>query len=149
MTITARPSPCASCPYRRNVPSGVWAAEEYDKLRSYDGDMAQQLERGGLAVFLCHQNGTDGNQACSGWLGHREPSEMLAVRLGISAGHLDPACAEYTTSVELFGSGDAAAQHGEHEIEQPSGDAAATISKIVRKRGLTPYTLTPTGENNA
>lgn len=136
MTITPRPSPCASCPYRRSVPSGVWAAEEYDKLRSYDGDIPQQLEHGGTAVFLCHQNGTDGNQACSGWLGHREPGELLAVRLGISSGHLDPACAEYTTSVELFESGDAAARHGEHEIEQPSEDATAAISKIVRKRGL-------------
>ena len=29
-------SPCGSCPYRQDVPSGVWAASEYEKLPAYD-----------------------------------------------------------------------------------------------------------------
>jgi hypothetical protein len=30
--IGPRRRPCSSCPYRRDVPSGLWSAEEYDKL---------------------------------------------------------------------------------------------------------------------
>nr|WP_280343300.1 DUF6283 family protein [Nocardia neocaledoniensis] len=29
------PRPCVSCPYRRDVPSGVWDFGEYEKLRGY------------------------------------------------------------------------------------------------------------------
>ena len=28
-----RSQPCSSCPYRKDVPSGVWAHHEYEKLR--------------------------------------------------------------------------------------------------------------------
>lgn len=31
--LTPRKTPCASCPYRKDVPSGVWEASEYEKLR--------------------------------------------------------------------------------------------------------------------
>ena len=31
-----RPKPCASCPYRCDVPSGVWHPDEYAKLEVYD-----------------------------------------------------------------------------------------------------------------
>lgn len=40
--LTLRDNPCHSCPYRRDVPSGVWATEEYDKLLPYDADTASQ-----------------------------------------------------------------------------------------------------------
>lgn len=29
--LRPRPRPCRSCPYRRDCPSGVWAAETYDR----------------------------------------------------------------------------------------------------------------------
>jgi hypothetical protein len=45
-------NPCGSCPYRRDVPSGVWDAAEYEKLPRYDGPMADQPAR----LFLCHQH---------------------------------------------------------------------------------------------
>lgn len=32
----ARREPCSACPYRVDVPAGVWAREEYDKLDPYD-----------------------------------------------------------------------------------------------------------------
>lgn len=44
------PQPCASCPYRRDVPSGIWAAEEYAKLPAYDADTPFQPPH----LFLCH-----------------------------------------------------------------------------------------------
>ncbi|WP_336794377.1 DUF6283 family protein [Gordonia malaquae] len=45
------PRPCESCPYRRDVPSGVWAESEYEKLRAYDAPTGEQPVR----LFLCHQ----------------------------------------------------------------------------------------------
>ena len=127
-----RKSPCASCPYRRNVPSGIWHETEYAKLELYDGVIFEQTTAN---VFLCHQ-GEDA--VCAGWLGHRtEPAELLAVRVGIIDGRLDPSCAEYVTDVELFGSGVEAAAHGRAEIEQPTDRACETIAKIVRVRGNT------------
>lgn len=124
-----RPRPCASCPYRRNVPSGVWDASEYAKLPEYDGDMGSQSP----AVFHCHQK--DGT-VCAGWLGYRNPDDLLAVRLGLMRGSLDPACIDYTTDVPLFASGAEAAAHGVRDIENPSDKAVDTIRKVIRKRDL-------------
>jgi hypothetical protein len=116
------------------VPSGIWSAEEYKKLPAYDGDISEQLEHAeqSLRVFLCHQNG---QQACAGWLGHRDPIELLAVRVGISRGDLAPECAEFETSIPLFASGAEAAEHGAREIAQPGERAATAISKIIAVRG--------------
>ncbi|WIB65271.1 DUF6283 family protein [Curtobacterium sp. MCBD17_040] len=126
-----RPRPCASCPFRRDVPSGVWAADEYDKLTRYDGPTYEQSPR----VFMCHQGRR--NEVCSGWLGHTdEPWEMLAVRIGVLDGSLDPSCAEYTTTVPLFPSGTAAAEHGKREMLSPGADAARTIDKVTKIRAL-------------
>jgi len=123
-----QPRPCATCPYRRSVPSGIWDAEEYEKLPEYDREMPEQP----LASFYCHQR--DGS-VCSGWLGHREyPSDLLAVRLGVSAGHLDVSCIEYETDVPLFQSGAEAAAHGMRDIEHPGRMAQKAIDKIVTKR---------------
>lgn len=44
-------NPCGSCPYRRDVPSGIWSEEEYDKLPQYDLPTGDQPPN----VFLCHQ----------------------------------------------------------------------------------------------
>ena len=126
---TVRKSPCASCPYRKLVPSGVWHEEEYEKLPAYDGDFSEQIEHDGLAPFGCHH--ADG-QICAGWAGHRDPLDMLAVRLGISAGSLDPSVAEYKTTVPLFESGAAAAEHGMAEIDNPSPRAIEMSKKITR-----------------
>lgn len=122
-----RPRPCASCPYRQAVPSGVWEESEYVKLPEYDGDTASQFP----AVFLCHQ--ADGS-VCSGWLGHRDPYDLLAVRLGVMTGQLDESCLDYKTDVPLFATGAEAAAHGMRDIEHPSEDAEETMRKIVTKR---------------
>ena len=121
-----RKSPCVSCPYRRGVPSGIWDAQEYDKLPRYDGEIHEQQA---IATFLCHHQ--DG-QVCAGWLGHRDPIDLLAVRLGISWGQLDPSCAEYSTSVPLFETGAEAAEHGKQDIDTPDAKARQIIDKIRR-----------------
>lgn len=127
-----RPRPCASCPYRKDVPSGVWAAVEYDKLPGYDGEIIDQVMAGKTNVFDCHQ--ADG-KVCSGWLGHREdPTDLLAVRLGLSSGSLDESCCDYSTDVPLFASGAEAAEHGKRDIEQPSEKANEIVAKVIRVR---------------
>jgi hypothetical protein len=125
--IRPRAKPCGSCPYRCDVPSGVWSPEEYAKLPRYDGDTGQQADR----VFLCH---TGDNTACAGWLGHADAGNLLAVRLGIAMGKLDPACATYKTKVPLFASGREAAEHGLREVDSPDSDAVDLIRKLERKK---------------
>lgn len=88
-----RKNPCASCPYRKNVPPGIWDQSEYDKLSKYDGEMHEQQA---TAVFMCHQH--DGC-VYSGWLAHREPVDMLAVRIGLISGQMDTVCLDYPTDV--------------------------------------------------
>ena len=126
---TARKNPCASCPYRRDVPSGVWAAEEYDKLPEYDNETSEQP----LGIFHCHQQ--DGH-ICSGWLGTHGAQNLLSMRIGASMGYVDPSTFDYETDVPLFDSGAEAAQHGMSEIDSPSARAQRTIDKIKQVRSI-------------
>lgn len=129
------PRPCSSCPYRRDVPSGVWHVEEYEKLRSYDLDMAFQPPR----LFQCHQTDADSDvrRLCAGWVGCHG-SELLGLRVALIRGRLSEAtfqaAVEYRSPVPLFGSGAEAADHGQAEIHCPGGDAVQAIAKISRRR---------------
>jgi hypothetical protein len=134
MATEARKTPCATCPYRKNVASGIWHEDEYDKLPTYDGDIPEQVMQGGMAAFHCH---TEPDNLCAGWVGHREhPTDLLAVRLGLSSGSMDPSVAEYITEVPLFSSGTEAAEHGKREILSPSVRAQSNINKILKQREL-------------
>jgi hypothetical protein len=121
------PNPCGSCPYRRDVPSGVWDAKEYDKLPAYDGETFEQPP----AVFMCHQQ--DG-RVCAGWAGCHDMDQSLAVRMGIIHGTLDPAIYDYETPVPLFSSGAEAAEHGKAEIKSPGEKAIQKIHTLTRRR---------------
>lgn len=130
------PNPCGSCPYRRDVPSGVWAAHEYEKLKGYDAETPYQPP----GIFQCHQSsGPDSDQArlCAGWVGCHG-NGLLALRLAASFGAMDPeeliATLEYETKVPLFNSGAEAAEHGERDIECPSDKAARVIDKVIARR---------------
>lgn len=125
-----RPSkaPCGTCPYRRDVPSGVWDASEYAKLPRYDGDTLQQLAKGGTGLFYCHQN--DGH-LCAGWVACHDMYEAVAVRLNPIA----PDAMDYRSPVPLFASGAEAAAHGLAEIDAPSDAARRAIDKLERRRG--------------
>lgn len=124
-------APCGSCPYRTDVPSGVWEPSEYAKLPAYDLPTALQP----TGVFMCHQ--VDG-RICAGWAGCHDMTETLAVRLAIAWGHLagDDAEAlyEYQPDVELFESGQAAADHGLVDVEAPSALAVRASTKILARR---------------
>ena len=123
--ITAARVPCGSCPYRRDVPSGIWSQHEYDKLPAYDGPTWGQSP----ALFMCHQR--DGN-LCAGWLACHDPQELLALRF--SNPDIDPAIYAYKTDVPVFRSGSAARAYGLREIKEPSEAAEKMIAGLVRSR---------------
>lgn len=124
------PRPCGSCPYRRDVPSGVWAEEEYDRLPPYDNETGYQPAN----VFMCHQQ--DG-RLCAGWCGTHDMAENLGMRIAEVTGAVTPedldAIIDYTTDVPLFESGAAAAEHGMAELSAPSERAVKTIVKLRRR----------------
>lgn len=124
-------NPCGSCPYRRDVPSGVWSDEEYAKLPHYDNETPFQPP----AIFLCHQQ--DG-RVCAGWAGCHDMGENLGVRVASAVGILTLDIVEllldYSTPVELFKSGAEAAAHGRRDIKNPSEKACATVAKIEKRQ---------------
>lgn len=123
-------SPCGSCPYRQDVPAGVWDASEYAKLPAFD-EPETHLQPAGL--FLCHQQ--DG-RVCAGWAGCHDMVNNFGVRL--HASEMSPevldAILDYETSVLLWESGQAAADHGMSEIETPGDKARKVIEKVERKQ---------------
>lgn len=124
MKTAVRPQPCLACPYRLDCPSGVWAHEEYEKLRRYDAPTWAQPTNG----FSCHASP---DHYCHGWAvvhssrGHE--FELLALRI-----HW-PGDGVPTSTVPLFASGDAAADHGQAEMATPSADAVEVMQRLVRK----------------
>ena len=120
--------PCGTCPYRQDVPSGVWAANEYEKLPSYDGEIFDQLVKGGTPLFMCHQN--DGC-LCGGWLQTHGTDNLLALRLH----EVHPSVYGYTSKVPCFASGAEAMVHGMAEIDDPSPAAKRKVAGLMKKRG--------------
>jgi hypothetical protein len=114
------------------VPSGLWDTEEYDKLPQYDRETGEQPH----SVFMCHQQ--DG-RLCAGWVGCHDMEESLGLRVALARGLLSEqdyqATLDYSTKVELFDSGAAAATHGLRELAQPGERAVRTIQKL-RQRAL-------------
>ncbi|WP_084223516.1 DUF6283 family protein [Kitasatospora cheerisanensis] len=130
------PRPCDSCPYRRDVPSGIWADEEYEKLRRYDRETPYQP----AAIFSCHQNdkGSPASRICAGWAGCHDASSLLALRVAVAGGRLTVAAYEATIGYEsplpLFTSGNEAADHGRADLEAPGRRAVRFMDKIARTR---------------
>ena len=124
--------PCGSCPYRRDVPAGLLAREEYEKLPDYDRETGEQP----LAVFMCHQ--ADG-RLCAGWVGcHGLVGErgLLSLRVAVA---LRPGLASavegYVSEVPLFASGTEAAEWGLSGVDEPDERAQRAIGKLTRKLG--------------
>jgi len=127
-------SPCGSCPYRRDVPSGVWSADEYAKLPEFDKPTWEQPP----AVFLCHQQ--DGRM-CGGWTAVHDMDNSLGLRMAQAIGLMSPETAQaalnYETATPLFSSGTEAAEHGLAEIDTPSERAQRVVGKLAKKPGVT------------
>jgi len=133
LTLTCAKSPCTSCPYRRDVPSGIWAALEYDKLPFYDGSISEQVAKGGaVSRFDCHQSN---GKLCAGWIGTHGASNLLAMRLlSFSDGvEIDRKVWTYKSPVPLFASGAEAAKHGKRAIMRPGKAAKAMVDRLMRK----------------
>lgn len=130
------PRPCASCPYRLDVPSGVWDATEYAKLPRFDEPTFAQP----TGVFLCHQHdrADDAARVCGGWAGCHDGDGLLALRVGVASGEIAVATADairdYVSPVPLFATGSEAAAHGMREIHRPGPAAITAMAKITRVR---------------
>ena len=124
-------APCGTCPYRRDVPNGVWHPDEYAKLPRYDGGTLQQLLNGGTGLFYCHQQ--DG-KLCAGWVGCHDMHEAVAVRLTPIA----PEAYDYVSPVPLFAPGAEAAAHGLVGVADPDARALAAIEKLAASGRLKP-----------
>ena len=115
--------PCSSCPYRTDVPSGVWAFEEYEKLRGYDAPTGEQP----FAYFACHATP---EHYCNGWaIAHTTRGneyDLLALRLQGYPEIPEPV-------VALFASGNDAADHGQTDVTKPSEASVTTMARLMRK----------------
>jgi hypothetical protein len=142
MSAAPSPYPCVSCPYRKDVPSGVWHPDEYLKLPRYDLPTAEQP----FGAFFCHQQN---GRLCSGWVGCHDMDESMGLRMAASAGLLTPedvdAALDYECPVELFESGAEAARHGLADVPEPSEQAKRAIDKLERRRERRGYDETTVG----
>jgi hypothetical protein len=123
MNRDIRSNPCSACPYRCDVPSGVWSHHEYEKLRDYDKPTGDQP----FAYFACHATP---EHLCNGWAvvhtNRGNEFDLLALRLlGVTE--------EATSNVALFASGNEAADHGQRDIEDPSDEALEAVAKLMKK----------------
>lgn len=125
-------APCKSCPYRKDVPSGVWSAIEYNKLPEYDGSILDQVmtpnHRAG-GIFMCHQNDVS---ICAGWVGTHGAGNLLALR--VTRNLIDPSVWSYESPVPLFASGAQAAEHGKKSIRRPSERSKRMVKTLLAQR---------------
>lgn len=123
--------PCVSCPYRVDVPSGVWSKSEYEKLRGYDGE-TWETDR---ASFLCHNTSTVGAEndtLCRGWL--TTHPESLAVRFLMLEHKVTVEQIDADPGVPLHASGNEAADFGERDIDNPSPACVAFVQRMLPKQ---------------
>ncbi len=125
------PRPCESCPYRVDVPSGVWSFEDYEKLRDFDHQDGPRA----MSLFQCHQADAADERArlCAGWVGCHG-ADSLGLRMAVITGSMPAEVFAYESPVELFSSGAEAADHGQEEIDYPGAEASRLMAKIGRAR---------------
>jgi len=128
-----RKESCTACPYRRDVPSGVWAASEYEKLAEYDRETFDQP----LAAFYCHATP---EVYCHGWavvgekVNERDHGrDLFALRLAGLQGHFNRQDPMPQEGAPLFDSHTEACEHGKRDIEHPSQEALDTVARLQGK----------------
>jgi len=118
-----RSAPCSACPYRIDVPSGVWDWSEYEKLRLYDAPTGRQP----LAVFACHATP---EHLCNGWAvvhtSRGNEFDLLALRLAGCPPIPEP-------TVPMFASGNDAADWGQQDADEPNDEAVEVMERLLRK----------------
>lgn len=121
-----RKEPCSSCPYRCDVPSGIWSEAEYDKLPLYDEETYNQPP----FVFVCHATP---EWLCHGWVVvHGEG--LLALRIWFTD-HPDVRWELPEAVMPMFPSGTHAAVHGKAELRKPGPEAVTLARRLLRKHG--------------
>lgn len=118
-----RSMPCEACPYRRDVPSGLWVFEEYEKLREYDAPTGAQP----FAGFACHATP---DHFCHGWAvvhtSRGNEYDLLALRMAGNPPIPEP-------GVPLFSSGNEAADYGQRDVDNMTDRATEVAERLVRK----------------
>lgn len=129
-TLNVLNSPCSSCPYRKDIPTGVWHASEYEKLRLYD-DTAQNQA---FIPFHCHQEPEIGKPTlCRGWLSVH--CESAAVRILGMQGNVTEEQVYAEVKEPLYKSGNEAADAGLKGIKRPSKKARKIVERLIKKGG--------------
>jgi len=127
-------SPCGSCPYRQDAPSGLWHHSHYAKLIEYDLPLDQQPQ----AVFGCHQQN---GKLCAGWVGTHDMTQNLALRIALLEGWITMEtfriCLNYVTKVPLFASGREACNHGLRDYENPDVRTKRVVNKLLKTKDVT------------
>lgn len=125
MTLV-RKEPCQACPYRRDVPSGVWSIEDYLKLPPYDGETWEQPP----THFRCHATP---ELMCHGWV-VVGGWELLGLRFFLSLHPEEAADFEIPEpTVPLYDTHTEAARHGVEKIRHPSKEAKRVMERLLRK----------------
>lgn len=130
--LKIRNTPCHGCPYRVDCPSGVWAAEEYERLPEYDAETFNQPPQ----VFACHDaaDRQERDTLCRGWLDCHDKHHSLALRLALSMGHVEPSIYDLPLSgVACFESGQEACDHGKADIAEPTKAARDKVKLLIKK----------------
>lgn len=79
---------CAECPWRKDVPTGVFPPERFEHLR-------KSIEQGFGAMFACHKSPEEDKKACVGYVMNQVREEgdgpqNFHLRLAISRGRINP-----------------------------------------------------------
>lgn len=127
--ILCPPSPCSSCPYRRDTAPGIWAASEYLKLSGYDADTPAPS----FAAFHCHlENVTGVPTLCRGWVACHG-FDSVAVRIAVLLGLLTVEQVEQACPVPVYGSGKAACAAGLRGVRRPGMKALRAIERLAAR----------------
>lgn len=102
------PSPCGSCPYRKDAPLGLWHPSEFEKLARSERDAIG-------VVFACHATAKKREQSvCAGWLLKQIDGGLPSIALRLALRNDDTAVALLDT-----------VSNGGHELY-------ATVEEMIR-----------------
>jgi hypothetical protein len=79
--LEAPKRPCSECPWRRDVPTGIWPVERFVALAHTAYDM-------NIGIFACHKSAQDHPTVCAGFLA-RGADHNLTIRRAYMTGELE------------------------------------------------------------